>query len=132
MAEYLSPGVYVEERDSGAVPMQGVSTNTAGFLGMAERGPVTGAPELVTNLADYRRIFGGYLSASKYGEGRYLPYAIEQFFINGGSRAYVQRVVPEDAKAASVTAGPLTVKAANPGEWGNLLHVTDSYTLLTE
>ena len=124
MAEYLSPGVYVEEFDSGAVPMQGVSTSTAGFLGMAERGPVSGAPELVTSMADYRRIFGGYLSAAKYGEGRYLPYAIEQFFINGGSRAYVQRVAPDDAKASSVVAGPMTVTAANPGEWGDLLRVT--------
>jgi len=124
MAEYLSPGVYVEEFDSGAVPMQGVSTNTAGFLGMAERGPVTGTPELVTNLADYRRIFGGYLSAAKYGDGRFLPYAIEQFFINGGSRAFVQHVVPDDAKAATVVAGPLTINAANPGEWGNQVRVT--------
>ena len=124
MAEYLSPGVYVEEFDSGAVPMQGVSTSTAGFLGMAERGPVSGAPAFVTSMADYRRIFGGYLSAAKYGEGRYLPYAIEQFFINGGSRAYVQRVVPDDAKASSVVAGPMTVSAANPGEWGDLLRVT--------
>ena len=124
MAEYLSPGVYVEEFDSGAVPMQGVSTSTAGFLGMAERGPVSGAPELVTSVADYRRMFGGYLSAAKYGEGRYMPYAIEQFFINGGSRAYVQRVVPDDAKASAVVAGPMTVSAANPGEWGDLLRVT--------
>ena len=123
MAEYLSPGVYVEEFDSGAVPMQGVSTSTAGFLGMAERGPVSGAPELVTSMADYRRMYGGYLSAAKYGEGRYLPYAIEQFFINGGSRAYVQRVVPDDAKASSVVCGPMTVSAANPGEWGDLLRV---------
>ena len=124
MAEYLSPGVYVEEFDSGAVPMQGVSTSTAGFLGMAERGPVSGAPAFITSMADYRRIFGGYLSAAKYGEGRYLPYAIEQFFINGGSRAYVQRVAPDDAKASSVVAGPMTVTAANPGEWGDLLRVT--------
>ena len=124
MAEYLSPGVYVEEFDSGAVPMQGVSTSTAGFLGMAERGPITGAPAFITSVADYRRIFGGYLSAAKYGEGRYLPYAIEQFFINGGSRAYVQRVVPDDAKASSVVAGPMTVSAANPGEWGDLLRLT--------
>ena len=36
MAEYLSPGVYVEEYDSGATPMQGVSTSTAGFIGLAE------------------------------------------------------------------------------------------------
>ena len=42
MAEYLSPGVYVEEFDSGPTPMQGVGTSTAGFIGVAERGPVVG------------------------------------------------------------------------------------------
>ena len=126
MAEYLSPGVYVEEFDSGAVPMQGVSTSTAGFLGLAERGPISGAPELVTSMADYRRIYGGYLSATKYGEGRYMPYAVEQFFINGGSRAYIQRVAPEDAKASSATAGPMTISAANPGVWGDLVRVVVS------
>ena len=36
MAEYLSPGVYVEEFESGMRPMEGVSTSTAGFVGMAE------------------------------------------------------------------------------------------------
>ena len=40
MAEYLSPGVYVEEFDSGSKPMEGVGTSTAGFIGLAERGPV--------------------------------------------------------------------------------------------
>ena len=87
MAEYLSPGVYVEEYDSGAVPMQGVSTSTAGFIGLAQRGPVVGKPQLVTSFADYKRAFGGYLSEAKFGEARFLPYAVEQFFINGGSRA---------------------------------------------
>ena len=37
MAEYLSPGVYVEEFESGSKPMEGVSTSTAGFIGLAER-----------------------------------------------------------------------------------------------
>ena len=52
MAEYLSPGVYVEEFDSGANPMEGVGTSTAGFVGLAERGPIEGVPQLITNIAD--------------------------------------------------------------------------------
>jgi hypothetical protein len=123
MAEYFAPGVYVEEYDSGAVPMQGVSTNTAGFIGLAERGPVSG-PQLVTSIADYRRIFGGYLSAGKYGNGRFLPYAVEQFFLNGGGRAYVERVVPGNATASSVVAGSLKISAENPGVWGDMIRVT--------
>ena len=124
MAEYLSPGVYVEEYDSGATPMQGVSTSTAGFVGMAERGPVEGQPQLVTSFADYRRMFGGYLSEAAYGENRFLPYAVEQFFANGGSRAYVMRAVADNAKAASVTSGVLKITAASPGAWADDMRVT--------
>jgi phage tail sheath protein FI len=39
MPEYLSPGVYIEEFEIGARPIEGVSTSTAGFLGETERGP---------------------------------------------------------------------------------------------
>ena len=124
MAEYLSPGVYVEEYDSGATPMQGVSTSTAGFVGLAERGPVIGQPQLVTSFADYTRMYGGYLSKAGYGDARYLPYAVEQFFANGGSRAYIMRAVPGDAKAASLTTGVLRITAANPGAWAEKMRVT--------
>lgn len=126
MAEYLSPGVYVEEYDSGATPMQGVSTSTAGFVGLAERGPVVGQPQLVTSFADYKRMYGGYLSEAAYGGNRFLPYAVEQFFINGGSRAYIMRAVPADAKAGTVTAGVLKITAANPGAWAEDMRVTVS------
>ncbi len=126
MAEYLSPGVYVEEYDSGATPMQGVSTSTAGFVGLAERGPVIGQPQLVTSFADYKRMYGGYLSEAGYGTARFLPYAVEQFFQNGGSRAYIMRAVPEDAKAGSVVTGVLKITAANPGAWAENMRVTVS------
>jgi phage tail sheath protein FI len=126
MAEYLFPGVYVEEYDSGATPMQGVSTSTAGFIGLAERGPVIGQPQLVTNFADYKRMFGGYLSEAGYGTARFLPYAVEQFFANGGSRAYIMRAVPGDVKAASLTTGVLRITAANPGAWAENMRVTIS------
>ena len=59
MAEYLSPGVYVEEFESGMRPMEGVSTSTAGFVGMAEKGKVVGTPEFVSSFADFTRKFGG-------------------------------------------------------------------------
>jgi len=81
MPEYLSPGVYVEEFESGGKPMEGASTSTAGFLGLAEKGPTEGLPELVTNFGDFLRIFGGYLSENAFAEYRYLAYAVEHFFI---------------------------------------------------
>ena len=100
MAEYLSPGVYVEEFDSGAVPMEGVGTSTAGSIGVAQKGPHQGAPVLITSYANFRRVFGGNLSETEFGEFRYLAYAVNQFFVNGGARCYIKRVVPADAASA--------------------------------
>lgn len=124
MAEYLSPGVYVEEFESGMRPMEGVSTSTAGFIGMAEKGKVIGTPEFVTSFADFNRKFGGYLPETTYGEFRYLAYAVEQFFANGGSRCYVMRTVASDAAPASVSANGVVIAAKNPGKWGNEIKVT--------
>lgn len=127
MPEYLSPGVYVEEYESGAVPMEGVGTSTAGFIGLAEKGDVIGKPQLVTSFSDYVRIFGGYLSETRFGDKRFLPYAVEHFFINGGSRAFVMRVCPSDAKCAATRSDSiLSFTAKNPGEWGNRIKVTVS------
>lgn len=127
MAEYLSPGVYVEEFESGGKPMEGVGTSTAGFIGLAERGPVEGVPQLVTNFADFKRKYGGYLSENEFGEYRFLAYAVEHFFINGGSRAFIARVSPGDGKCAAgaVPAEPpiLEISAKNPGVWGNNVNI---------
>jgi hypothetical protein len=38
--EYLAPGVYAEEKEISAKPIEGVRTSTAGFLGDAERGTI--------------------------------------------------------------------------------------------
>jgi len=128
MAEYLSPGVYVEEFESGLRPMEGVSTSTAGFVGMAEKGVVIGTPEFVTSFADYKRKFGGYLSANTYGSYRFLPYAVEQFFANGGARCYVMRVAPSTAKQATAQFGSIVLSASNPGKWGNDIKITVTAT----
>ena len=119
MAEYLSPGVYVEEYDSSPRAIEGVGTSTAGFVGLTVKGPSVGAPSLITSFADFQRQFGGYLSEYTHGEYRYLPLAVDQFFTNGGTRCYVSRVVPDDAKVAAAKAGILTLRAANEGKWGN-------------
>ena len=124
MAEYLSPGVYVEEFDSGATPMEGVGTSTAGFVGLAQRGPTSGLPQLVTNYADFGRIYGGHLSANEFGDYRFLSYAVESFFVNGGSRCYVMRVAPPDAKASTGSAAALSFTARNPGLWGDDISIS--------
>lgn len=124
MAQYFSPGVYVEEYDNSARVMEGVGTSIAGFIGMAEKGQSVGAPVLVTNYRSFIRQFGKPLSEFEYGEYRYLAPSVEQFFANGGTICYVTRVVPADAKCASVKKGIMTVEAIDEGKWGNKIQIT--------
>jgi phage tail sheath protein FI len=85
MPSYLSPGVYVEEVQSGARPIEGVGTAVAAFVGFAERGPFH-QPTLVANWNQYVQLFGGFV------EGQYLPHAVYGYFANGGGTAYVVRI----------------------------------------
>ncbi len=112
MPEYLTPGVYIEEFEIGAKPIEGVSTSTAGFLGLTERGP-TNTPKLVTSLIQFIRVFGGYLPDS------YMTYAVDGFFRNGGQRCFIGRIVREGADSASRTVGALTFTGVGEGSWGN-------------
>lgn len=118
----------MEEFESGGKPMEGVGTSTAGFIGLAERGPVEGVPQLITNFADFKRKYGGYLSENEFGEYRFLAYAVEHFFINGGSRCYVSRVAPQNAKcsegyAPAKEGAVVRFAAKNPGIWGDDIRV---------
>ena len=123
MAEYLSPGVYVEEFDSDVRLLEGVSTSRAGFIGLAQRGPIVDKPILVTSFAEYLRLFGKYVPSS-FKEKRYLAYSVEQFFGNGGTAAYIMRVAnPKDTCAVHDIDGAISihVESANVGSWGNQL-----------
>ncbi|OLR92402.1 phage tail sheath family protein [Actinokineospora bangkokensis] len=90
MPNYLAPGVYVEEVSSGSRPIEGVGTAVAGFVGFAERGPVS-EPTLITNWTHFTRVFGGFT------EGAYLPHSVYGFFLNGGGAAYVLRLPDTEA-----------------------------------
>lgn len=112
MPEYLHPGVYIEEIERGPRPIEGVSTSTAAILGEAERGSVT--PRLVTSYKDYLRWFGNV-----FGTNKFLPYAVNGFFENGGKRAYISRIVGTNAKPAEADFGNgFLIRAAGPGQWG--------------
>ncbi len=109
--------------------MEGVGTSTAGFIGLAEKGPVMGVPQLVTNFADFKRTYGGYLSENEYGSYRFLAYAVEHFFINGGSRCFVTRVAPSDSKQSTgcvpnEETPVVRFIAKNPGLWGDRVMVS--------
>ena len=114
MPEYLHPGVYMEEF---AVPksIEGVSTNTAGFIGQTQRGPLK--PRLVTNFIDFQRLYGGFIEES------YLAYAVDGFFKNGGKKCYIKRIAEQTPpgkidihdKEGNISLG---IDAIGPGKWG--------------
>ena len=111
MPELLHPGVYVLEVPPSVRPIEGASTSTAGFIGVADKGPIPGTvlpggraaqPVLVTSFTDFERTFGSFRRDS------FLAYSAQSFFDNGGRRLYVVRVAPPDAATASA-ALPLEV-----------------------
>lgn len=106
MPEYLSPAVYVEEVDTGSKPIEGVSTSTAGMVGVTERGPVN-VPILITSTGEFTRWFGEPLSDVDFrnatGFHCYLPHSVQGFFTNGGKRVYVTRVLRDDAGASALS-----------------------------
>lgn len=127
MATYLTPGVYVEEVQSGARPIEGVGTAVAAFVGFAERGPFH-APTLVTNWDQYTEQFGGFT------EGTYLAHAVYGYFSNGGGAAYVVRIGSGTGEGgAAEAAGAVRpvdlggfLVAARPGVSGVTVEVADA------
>src|SRR5262249_13807190 len=112
MPEYLHPGVYIEEIERGPKPIEGVPTSTAALLGETERGSIT--PRLVTSYKDYQRWFGDVFGATKF-----MPYASNGFFENGGKRAFICRIVGDAATQAQAAFGDFVIRAAGHGSWGN-------------
>src|SRR5437762_9310113 len=95
MPEYLSPGVYIQEVDSGPRPIEGVGTAMAAFVGFAQAGP-TNRPVLITNWTQYIEAFGALDESGQrnaHMPGAFLSHAVRGYFLNGGGRCYVTRVV---------------------------------------
>ncbi len=99
MAEYLSPGVYVEEVDRGPKPIEGVGTAMAAFVGFTEKAELLrevdgeqvvenllNRPQLITNWTQYCERYGGFVP------GAYTPQSVYGYFMNGGSRCYIVSV----------------------------------------
>ena len=97
MPTYLSPGVYVEELEPAARPIEGVGTAVAAFVGLAAEGPFH-TPTLVTNWTQFTTTFGDPVP------GTYLAQAVYGYFLNGGGQAYVVRVGASAAPGEPVAA----------------------------
>jgi phage tail sheath protein FI len=123
MAQYLAPGVYVEEVPSAVRPIAGVGTSTAALIGVAvnlakpwDPDKRVGMPERPSGEAydqaaplDPQPINSWTEFVQRFGQiqdgNRYLAHAVYGFFDNGGTRCYVARI----ADAADLTNGVDTV-----------------------
>jgi uncharacterized protein len=130
------PGVYVEEIPSGVHTITGVATSIAAFVDAFARGPLNQAVQ-VFSMGDFQKIFGGLSPNSE------ASYGIQQFFLNGGSQAYVVRVIGANAVTAAIDlqdkpGGSTILRASagqmvsgksvnNPGAWGNNLRLDVDY-----
>ncbi|TFV58161.1 phage tail sheath family protein [Mycobacterium sp. PS03-16] len=115
MPTYLSPGVYVEEIDSGSRPIEGVGTAVAAFVGFAARGPVN-TPTLVTNWTQFTNVFGGFM------EDACLAQSVFAYFQNGGGNAYIVRIGDSDGQNGAETNSP-ALESAPQGVLGAGLRV---------
>ena len=110
MPNYQTPGVYVEEIESGSKPIEAGATNIVGFLGVAEKGPVNQAV-LVTNWTQYTKLFGGLHA------GGWLAHGVYQFFQNGGTKCYINNLAEAPkAKKADAPAKEGDKAAAKEGD----------------
>lgn len=129
------PGVYIEEIPSGVRTIVGVATSIAAFIDFFPRGLLDEAVRLLS-FADFEREFGGLDTRSEAG------YAIQQFFLNGGTEAWVVRVADGAFQTSSalleaangddvlnVRAGRRIrgASARNPGVWANSLRLEIDY-----
>jgi uncharacterized protein len=112
MPTYLSPGVYVEEVDSGSRPIEGVGTAVAAFVGLAEAGPFN-EPTLVSNWTQFTNTFGGFVA------GAYLAQSVYAYFQNGGGNCYIVRI-GQDPAGANGNGGRRAPRALPAGPQGVL------------
>jgi phage tail sheath protein FI len=96
----------------------GVATSITAFVGYTARG-IDNRAEQIFSFADFERLFGGLASDSE------LSYAVQQFFQNGGTQAFVVRTQRAGAVAAQVVFDTLAFTALSTGAWANGVLLVD-------
>jgi phage tail sheath protein FI len=120
-----APGIRIEWLDSNAQQVDTGRTDIAGFLGVAERGPLHTAVK-VESMRQFRTTFGGHI------EDGCLAYGVEGFFANGGRTCWVVRVAdPAAARAArlrvQLPGARFVLEATSAGKWGEAIGVRSEW-----
>ena len=124
---YQTPGVYVEWLDKSAQQLVVGRTDVAGFVGLAERGPLHTAVKIESDQ-QFFSTFGGVIRDA------YLAYAVTGFFANGGRTCWVVRAAnPTGARRAAIRLEvpgrpPVAVEATSEGRWGNAIEIEPRWT----
>ncbi len=120
------PGIYIQEAPNSSHTIVSAKTNVAVFIGYShplKTDPKTlGVPTEVNGFVDYQRQFGGFVrsvafanAAANDSSGTYLnvfgdlAVAVNQFFLNGGTDAFIVSV----NKPTFPGLGPVAVPVAN-------------------
>lgn len=108
------PGIYIEELPSAAHTITAAPTSVAVFVGYTHpfKTATFGKAIQIFNFTDYERWFGGLYVNSRLDNS--VAYAVNQFFLNGGSVAYVVGLQPSLWKAGSLL-GPFPAATATIG-----------------
>ena len=103
------PGIYIQEAPSSTHTVIAASTNVAVFIGYSH--PLKTDPSLfgkatqIFGFMDYQRQFGGFVRSAAFAKQAYdltssganvgdLAVAVNQFFLNGGTTAYIVALSP--------------------------------------
>lgn len=111
------PGVHLREASSGSQTIAGASTSVAAFVGWLPRGPLED-PQRVDSFEEFERRFGGLHPNCD------VAYSVQQFFLNGGSEAWIVRIDSGETEAkltvSSTSDGDdYNFEATSPGTWGD-------------
>jgi hypothetical protein len=85
-SQLLASKIVIVEEEPRVRNVAAVPTAVLGLVGVTERGPV-GAATLVTSFEEYLGVFGTYTANGDVAQ------AVDGYFTNGGSTAYVTRTV---------------------------------------
>jgi len=122
-SNYTYPGVYIQELPSPVHTITSVATSITAFVGYTARG-IDSRAQAIFSFSDFERLYGGLASNSE------VSYALQQFFQNGGSQAYVVRTpmhypttgtpVPfAEVEIDKSGANGITFTALSSGQWAN-------------
>ena len=91
---YTFPGIYVQELSSSSHAVQPAPTSIAAFVGYSHpfQTQAFNAAQTLNSFNDYETYFGPLFSSGLVDAS--LPRAVYQFFLNGGSTAYVVGLQP--------------------------------------